>query len=431
MALSSPVYSNFTTPAAASLAGAVTELLEQPSGALEVVNPPGFRLAYPVFSNFTTAADNEISGAVTEPIEVVAGDLSVSPPLNLGLASPVFSDFTTLGDNVLTGGITEPFETVAGLLERNARPPTYATPVFSNFTTLLGFGIVSVDSPFAPGQAVTLTVEGLDGSYTVTANGTELTVTGDDLDGGGNGTVTVTALARGDLRYGELVTLEVTQDASSHSVQVPLAAEPGLKWVNIVDPLPLGTNRVQTTPDIETGDQLAGYGVVGGTVDDLTLRADGSFTVDGDVTEFTAIVHDGLEWGAPAVQEISGPASDIVAAITEPLELVSGGLEFVAPDPADVQLTGAVVEPLETVAGALTAVAPPADVQLVATLTEPLETVAGAMAFDATPPANVALSGGVAEPLEAVAGAMTFSPLDVPPTWTGPASLTFRVKLDA
>lgn len=431
MALSSPVYSNFTTPAAAELAGAVTELLEQAAGTMEVVNPPGYTLAWPVFSNFTTAGDNELTGAITEPLETVAGSLGAALPLNLGLSAPVFSDFSTLADNNLDGGIVEPLETIAGAIEGDARPPTYSAPVFSNFTTLLGFGIVSVDSPFAPGQAVTLTVEGLTGTYTVTANGTELTVTDETLDGGGNGTITVTALARGDLRYGELVTLEVEQDAATHSVNIPLAAEPGLAWVNIVDPLPLGTDRVQTTPDLETGFQLAAYGVVGGTIADVTLRADGSFTVDGDVTEFTAIVHDGTEWGAPGVQEISGPANDLVAAVTEPLEVVSGGLEFVGVDPLDVEITGAITEPLETVSGDLESIPAPANVELTATITEPLETATGELEYLATPPASAELTGGVTEPLEGVAGTMQFSALVVPPTWTGPGSLTFRVKLDA
>jgi hypothetical protein len=164
--------------------------------------------------------------------------------------------------------------------------------------------VIQAISQYVPGEPVVLAVRGVTESYAVTAAGQAATVTGDDLDVNGDGTITFTG-TRGNYRYGALVPVVLTMGAESDGINVTLVAEAGKAWVNLASPLATSGNRLTAIPDLAPGDQVAWYSVTGGTIADVDVLSDGSINGAAAVTGFMVEAHNGTEWGEPALQGVT------------------------------------------------------------------------------------------------------------------------------
>lgn len=98
----------------------------------------------------------------------------------------------------------------------------------------------------------------------------------------------------GLLRYGESTNFVVETAEGTDPIAVTVVPPTGFAYVVIDEPHPDPDVRIESDPDLESGDQIE-YDTVGGKVE---VFDDGTFTVDDEtVTEFDFRVHDGIEWG--------------------------------------------------------------------------------------------------------------------------------------
>lgn len=160
----------------------------------------------------------------------------------------------------------------------------------------------SDDTP-TNGSTLTLTVTGAEasqGTGGVTANGVGWTETS------WSDTSVAVTVALGDNKYGVNVTLVLTnnsgQSSSAYNVQIQPAT--GVSYVNLSGTLAASGDRITATPDLASGDQLEISNVQGGTISDVTVNADASFSVATGVTAFDVRVNDGT-WSAVATQYIN------------------------------------------------------------------------------------------------------------------------------
>jgi hypothetical protein len=200
------------------------------------------------------------------------------------------------------------------------------------------FGI-SQAGDYRHGSSCVLQVVGANGAYSVKWSPTASAVDPDavplnilvqNLDGSGNGSVTVQA-ARGVVRYGETGYIYLVQGASVGGLAKTLLAEVGKQYVTLVAPLaepsdpdgspPVEGERVTAIPDLAAGDQLIWWNAQpSGTVD---VFADGSFVSDGPVTSFSVEAHVARDteaspeepayYTAPATQTINHGSVDLTA----------------------------------------------------------------------------------------------------------------------
>lgn len=148
------------------------------------------------------------------------------------------------------------------------------------------------------------------GSTTITGTGFPTSQTGSAAAhlGGVAQTVTwntstncsIASVARGNLAYGNY-NLTVTDAAGNTSANYATSLSPQAGWKSITTSGTLAdpSLRLTTTPvDIVSGNQISVGNVVGGTIDDITLYVDGSYSCAASVISFDYEVHDGTEWGA-------------------------------------------------------------------------------------------------------------------------------------
>jgi len=151
------------------------------------------------------------------------------------------------------------------------------------------------------------------------SNGASLTITGTDFGASqGNGSVTIGGVvqtviswadtsitvyvARGANKYGTSVDVVVTDNAlasSSPYALTSLQPQSGWSFVDLSTPNTTAVNRIRTTPDLVSGDQIA-YDNVGGQV---TVANDATFSAGTSVRAFDFEVWSSPEgWGYGATQ---------------------------------------------------------------------------------------------------------------------------------
>lgn len=130
----------------------------------------------------------------------------------------------------------------------------------------------------------------------------------------GNASLIVRTGALGTLKYGVPLDLVVTA-GTVMTVPNQSISPPATK--NFVDLSTLTTSgqRITATPDLAPGDQLEWSNVVGGTIADVTVFDDGSFSSAPAVTAFDVRVNDGTGWGTIATQDVANQATDTVNVI--------------------------------------------------------------------------------------------------------------------
>jgi hypothetical protein len=162
---------------------------------------------------------------------------------------------------------------------------------------------VSGTSTATPANGASLTINGSNfgatqGAGSVTIGGISQTVTT------WSDTSIVVTVARGTNKYGVAVNIVVTDNALVSSAPFALGSiqpQSGWAFVNLTAPSTTVANRLQATPDLASGDQIA-YNTVGGLV---TVAADASFTAANTVTSFQFEVWTTDGWGATATQFIA------------------------------------------------------------------------------------------------------------------------------
>lgn len=181
----------------------------------------------------------------------------------------------------------------------------------------------SDDTP-TDGSTLTLTVtnaEASQGTGGVTADGVGWTETS-----WADTSVAVT-VALGDNKYGVNVPLVLTNDSglSSDPYNVQIQPASGKAYVNLSGTLATEGDRITAIPDLASGDQLEISNVVGGTISDVTVNADASFSVVAGVTAFDVRVNDDTGWSVAATQYVAEPGTDanskrgLVRALVRPL----------------------------------------------------------------------------------------------------------------
>lgn len=172
-------------------------------------------------------------------------------------------------------------------------PPAASTPTISG------------TSDDTPTNGSSLTINGSNfgssqGTGGVTADGTGWTETS------WSATAIAVTVALNEERYGTNVSLVVVDGngISSNGYNVQIQPASGVAYVNLSGTLASTGNRITAIPDLASGDQLEISNVVGGTISDVTVNADGSFSFADGVTSFDVRAHDGTEWGAVGTQDL-------------------------------------------------------------------------------------------------------------------------------
>lgn len=106
------------------------------------------------------------------------------------------------------------------------------------------------------------------------------------------------------LKYGAALLAVVNQNLEEDTQAITITVPAGRAYVDIVDPDPEADNRITAVADIATGDQLEIYGVVGGTIADVTVNSDATFDCAASVISFQVRCWDATDstWGIPGTQ---------------------------------------------------------------------------------------------------------------------------------
>lgn len=124
---------------------------------------------------------------------------------------------------------------------------------------------------------------------------------------GGSFSVSGFSTGTGRLRYG-LATFRITITSGAIDVDLPVTIVPptGRAYVNLGTPHPDTTQRLVTSPDLVSGDQVEIANVVGGTIADVTVLPDGRWTAAQSVQSFQFRVWDQSDasWSDYATQTI-------------------------------------------------------------------------------------------------------------------------------
>jgi hypothetical protein len=108
------------------------------------------------------------------------------------------------------------------------------------------------------------------------------------------------------LKYGT-ATLRVTNDDDqTDTIAIALTAPTDTNYVDLTSVNPVSDYRITAIPDLAIGDQLQWGNVQGGTIADVTVNADATFSVEPTVTAFDVRAWDAstAEWGSWATQTI-------------------------------------------------------------------------------------------------------------------------------
>lgn len=168
---------------------------------------------------------------------------------------------------------------------------------------------ISSTSDDTPTDGSTLTINGSgfgasQGAGGVTAAGTGWTETS------WSDTAIQVTVALGNNKYNANVSLVVTDNSSNASSGYNVQIQPasGKSYVNLSGTLATEGDRITAIPDLASGDQLEISNVVGGTISDVTVNADASFSVVEGVTAFDVRVNDGT-WSSVVTQYVAEPGS--------------------------------------------------------------------------------------------------------------------------
>lgn len=128
----------------------------------------------------------------------------------------------------------------------------------------------------------------------------------------------IASIARGASKYGTNISVILT-DASgnaSPAYTTTLSPQAGWNYVDTSGTLVTSGDRITASPDLASGDQITWGNVVGGTIADVTVYADGSFTWNPGVTAFDVSINDGTGFSAAVTQHISYPSPMITRGST-------------------------------------------------------------------------------------------------------------------
>lgn len=255
----------------------------------------GFTISAPASSEITSpATDRNFNGTTTRTVNFQA--------------TASGSSTTITGDSGLTTGSVSQVIFAAGL------PTAPAGPTISG---------TSDDTP-ADGSTLTINGSGFgasQGTGGVTAGGTGWTETS------WSDTAIQVTVALGNNKYNTNVSLVVTDNSSNASSGYNVQIQPasGKSYVNLSGTLATEGDRITAIPDLASGDQLEISNVIGGTISDVTVNADASFSVVAGVTAFDVRVNDDTGWSVAATQYVAEPGTDanskrgLVRALVRPL----------------------------------------------------------------------------------------------------------------
>ncbi len=166
---------------------------------------------------------------------------------------------------------------------------------------------ITSTSDDTPTSGTTLTINGTNfGSQTGSAN---VTVSGVSMvESRWTGTEIDIPLVIGDNKYNVNAPIVVTDSigVASAAWNVQIQPASGVSYVNTSGTLASSGDRIETSPALASGDQIEISNVVGGSISDVTVNVDGSFSVASGVTSFDARVNDGTGWGTAATQVVGG-----------------------------------------------------------------------------------------------------------------------------
>ena len=296
----------FTGATADQMAGAIIVFAESGD-----TTPPTMSSAT-VASNGTTVtlAFNETvsvgaggsSGFVISPS---GGAATISYSSGSGSSSLVYTASRTIYQGeTLTIAYTQPgngIEDSSG----NDLASFSATSATNNSTQVAPSGpTITSTSDDTPTNGSSITISGSNfgaTTGTLTAAGVSWTVTS------WSDTSITATVAIGANKYNTNVSLVVTTSgavsSSGYNVQIQPAS--GVSYVNLSGTLASSGDRITATPDLASGDQLEISSVQGGTISDVTVSADASFSVASGVTSFRVRVNDGTGWGSYGTQYIN------------------------------------------------------------------------------------------------------------------------------
>jgi len=125
---------------------------------------------------------------------------------------------------------------------------------------------------------------------------------------------TISSIARGALGYGATtIALASTSGGSSAPTSITLVPQAGWDYVTIGTPNTTAANRITSTPDLASGDQVA-YDTKGGLV---VMASDGTFTADPSVVSFNFEVWTpGSAWGSPGTATLQSTPTGTVVVIS-------------------------------------------------------------------------------------------------------------------
>lgn len=221
-----------------------------------------------------------------------------------GLANPSEAAEVTLTNGDIAYGYGADTERTASFTWTHSTARNNVTLVL-NIPPAASTPTISGTSDDTPTNGSSLTISGSNfgssqGSGGVTANGDGWTETS-----WATGSIAVT-VALGDNKYGEDVTLVVIDDndISSNGWDVQIQPASGVAYVNLSGTLASTGSRITAVPDLASGEQLEISNVVGGTISDVTVNSDGSFSYAEGVETFDVRANDGTGWGDYGTQSM-------------------------------------------------------------------------------------------------------------------------------
>lgn len=165
-----------------------------------------------------------------------------------------------------------------------------------DFDAVIGLEITNVTTPLVDGSNFTIT--GSFGTLTsVTLGGVAQAAVS------ANSTTIVRTATLGTLKYGAY-DLVVTAGGVVTEPLVQINPPATKNYVDLSTVAGSG-QRITATPDLAAGDQIEWSNVVGGTIADVSVFDDATFSATPGVTAFDVRVNDGTGWGTSATQTVN------------------------------------------------------------------------------------------------------------------------------
>lgn len=199
------------------------------------------------------------------------------------------------------------------LVQRNTSSGSvYQSLVIAGVPDAVTGPVITSTSDDTPTNGATLTISGTgfeasQGAGGVTAAGTGWTETS------WSATAIQATVALGNNRYNANVSLVVTNNSSQSSAgyNVQIQPESGTAYVNLSGTPASSGVRITAIPDLVGTEQLRYYGVVGGTISDVTIATNATFSYVDGVTGFYVQAHDGTSWGTAGWQDTSVATAEL------------------------------------------------------------------------------------------------------------------------